>query len=310
MIRNNTEEILSRINGGLDIGMAGALKKYLYPYDEYNTLNDKLDEIIENPEALGFDHEMLIYPSENKTDEVYPYFLCICREETRLSTALSQMKKVSDKMVKEYGNQSSMQKDVILVTDKWDEETFRKYKLDFLNKAKEYNIWFVILLICGEELQQVPFLPNEDRKNADALTELEYMELIQNKRKEILYPLDGFMFEVSPGTWNMNGRYTYWFNPETLRWHKESVAGGCKDGRIPKRSLEKFMRNVQKLMTEKAGKLIPENNSCDDPRYVLNLFEKVIQWAYTDTENNPEFKRLQRIVDEFIQKCDKEYLKG
>lgn len=306
MISNNTEKMLSLINGRLDMGMAGALKEYIYPYDEYNTLDDKLDEVIENPRALGYGHELLIYPSKKKTDEVFPNFLCICREETRLATAFSQIKSVGDKMAEKYGNNSSLLKNIILITDKWNGNTFDKYKQDFLYKAKKYNIWLVIFLICGEELQQIPFLPNDDRMNPDALPELEDIERVPNIRKEIKYPLDGFTFEVFPGTWNQTGGYRYRFDPMALSWHKESVTGECKNGRIPKRSLDKFMRNVQKLINEKAEKLIPENNSCDDPGYGLNLFEKVIKWAYSDTENNPEFHKLQLIVDEFIKKCDKD----
>ena len=308
MIRNSdTEKVFSLINGRLDMGMAGALKEYLYPYDEHNTLNDKLDEMIENPKALRYSHDMLIYPSIIKTDEVYPDFLCICREETRLSTALSQISKISKKMVKEYGNTSSPLKNIILITDKWNGSTFEKYKQEYLYNAKKYNIWLVIFLICGEELQQIPFLPNDDRMNTDALPELEDIKKYTTVSKEIKYPLDGFTFEIFPGPWNQVGGYRYWFDPMSLRWHKESVAGECKNGRIPKRSLDKFMRNVDKLMNKKGTKLIPERNSCDDPGYVLNLFEQVVEWAYSDTENNPDLKRLQLIVDEFIQKCDKEY---
>ncbi len=263
--------------------------------------------MFENPKALGYSHDMLIYPSKIKTDEIYLDFLCICRDETRLSTALSQISKVSQKMVKKYGNNSSPLKNIILITDKWNVSTFEKYKQEYLYNAKKYNIWLVIFLICGEELQQIPFLPNDDRMNTDALPELRDIERYPITRKAIRYPLDGFTFEVFLGPWNQTGGYRYWFNPESLNWHKESVTGDCKNGRIPIRSLEKFMRNVEKLLNKKGANLIPGHNSCDDPGYVLNLFERVIEWAYSDTENNPDLKKLQLIVDEFIQKCDKEY---
>ena len=304
IINGDVEKILGQINGRLDMGMAGALKEYLYPYDEYNTLNDKLDEIIENQMLPGFNHDMLIYPAKNKTDEIYPNFLCICRDETRLSTALSKIRMITDKMVNKYGDNSSPLKNVMLITDKWDRNTFDKYKNDFLYKAKVYNIWFVILLICGEELQQIPFLPN-DVRHPDALPGLNDIEMVQNNRKEISYLMDEFTYEVHPSTLDQFGGYTYRFDLRTGDWRKEDVAGEYQEGRIPKPSFDKFMRNIRKLMDEKSDRLISESNSCDDMGYVLHWFDKDISWTYSDTETNPDFKRLQQIIDEFIQKCEK-----
>lgn len=311
----DAEETLSDINGRLDMGMAGAIKEYLFPYDEYNTLSDKLDELIEEPQILkkhGFFHDFNIFPAKQKCAEIFPDFLCICRGETRLSSALSQIKKVSEGMVNTYGKGLSPLKNVLLITDKWNDKTFAEYEADFMYKAINYNVWFVILLVVGRNLCQIPFLPNDRMCFTDIewAREKHFAEEFSSFERRIEYPRDGFMFEIVPGPWNQAEGYRYLFDPVSLTWHWENVIGECRNGEIHRRSFEKFIRNVKKLIDEKGPKLVPLNNSCDDSMCVLDMFGDPIKWAYSDTESNPELLKLQMIVDEFIQKCDSEYMKG
>lgn len=304
--------ILAEIGERLSIRIAMALDEYLYPVDKYDSLSDKLDEIIDSPDILGrngLSHGFNIYPAKEKTDEIYPDFLCICKDKTKLGTAFSKMKQVSDKIAEKFGSGTSPLKNVLLITDKWDAQIFKKYEADFMYKAINNDIWFVILFVVGDELKQIPFLPNDRDcfRDMDWVRNERFKEEFTGQRQEIKYPIDGFTFHINGGTWAQDKRYTYYFNTSLLRWHMESLLGESRTGKIPKRALDKFLRNVHKLIEDNGNRLKPQSNSCDDPGYTLDVFNTVINWAYSDIDTNEEIGQLQKMIYDFIKKCDKEY---
>ncbi len=233
--------------------------------------------------------------------DLYPRFLAICRGEKTLNEAFKEMQAKSFKIAKKYGMDKSVQKTVILLTDKWNNNTFRKYEKYFLNHALHDDIWYIFLLVTDYGYTQIPFLPNtksilrsiEDNLVEDDITFEDMIELLRE------YP---FEYQYMGGSWDRYKSKAYCFDCYELLWYRNDLYGKTK-GYIPEKYLRLFLENAIGItnINKVSFRYI---NAIDAPVNRLNIFGKTIEWDILD---NMDYYMKKTIVSllKLIDECEK-----
>ena len=91
------------------------------------------------------------YPLEIGATKTFPLFLTICRGDEQLETVFDKMLEQAQKVVDAYPEGALVKRNIVLLTDKWDKETFKKYQ----NKLLEYKglIHFIFGYIKESEVR-------------------------------------------------------------------------------------------------------------------------------------------------------------
>lgn len=100
------------------------------------------------------------FPFGEKTKEVFPRFLGICRGKTKLKEVLDAALDHCVDVVRKYGSKEDEPRTVMILTDKWDDKTFKGYEERFLKHTAMDGIWFVFLLATDYGYAQIPFVRN------------------------------------------------------------------------------------------------------------------------------------------------------
>ena len=242
------------------------------------------------------------WPFGNPTTEVYPRFLAICRGNVTLNKAFSRISQQSRMIAQNYHHTHQKEKTVILVTDKWDIKTFKKYEKDFLSYAMHDGIWYIFLLVTEYGYTQVPFLPY-DRKALQGL-ELEKVE-DDVTLGEMIARLHGqpIEYSVTGGTWTHRDWTEYVFFADYLKWEKKTISKKS-GGDIGERRLHKFLEEVLWISETDPNEALANISAVDAPVSTLHIFGRTIQW---DVPDNCE-KRivdLQSSLGKFIEACEK-----
>lgn len=93
------------------------------------------------------------YPLEVGTTKIFPLCLAICRGGEQLDKVFDKMIEQAQKIIKVYSEKALVKRNIILLTDKWDNDMFKKYRDKFL----EYKglIHFVFGWIKESEIKTI-----------------------------------------------------------------------------------------------------------------------------------------------------------
>ncbi|WP_037355657.1 hypothetical protein [Selenomonas sp. FC4001] len=244
------------------------------------------------------------WPFGNPTSEVYPRFLAICRGNVTLNKAFSMMSKQSRMIAQNYRHTRHKEKTVILLTDKWDIKTFKKYEKEYLSYAMHDGIWYIFLLVTEYGYTQIPFLPNdreilqgfENEKVEDDVTFEEMIDRLQGQ------PIE---YNVTKGTWKANNSFPYCFCfwADLYGWHKESDEGIC-EGKVPYNALCKFLGDALWISETSTNAVISNISASDAPVSTLRIFGITVTW---DVLDNCEERiiALQKSLGKFVDACEK-----
>ena len=80
-------------------------------------------------------------------------------------------------------NDSHGEKQVTVLTDKWDVSVFQKYEWDFLNSALMDKVQYIFLLVTDYGITVIPFLPQGFRFNGYIIDDSEDSDLWPSMRR-------------------------------------------------------------------------------------------------------------------------------
>lgn len=262
---------------------------------------ENIDEVLSRNETIknkGYRFSNIsTYPFGTKTDDVFSRFLAICRGNEKLEAVLritlAQAKKMAEKFNKDEA------KTIILVSDKWDLETFRKYEKQILKYAVNEGIWFIFLLATDYGYTEIPFLPHD----RNALQDLAPLEFVSIKEMLKMVRMDPIIYEISEGTWGHNRNTQTFYTIYDKVWHKESFGNPPIKGKVSSKALERFLDKMAWFLDEEEKHIIPENRALDSGRCMLSLFNKQIVWDFS-SDLEGKFLDSQQAISEFIKNCE------
>lgn len=240
------------------------------------------------------------WPFGTPTEEVCAKFLAVCRGKRKLKETFDIVVQQSKKIAKYYPISHGQDKTVMILSDKWDYDTFRKYEKKLLNHAIRDGIWYIFLLVTDYGYTQIPFLPNnrndlkhlEGEKIEDDLTYDDMLDMLYE------YP---FEYSMSGGTWQPHERVHYSFDADELRWEKHSLIGEDICGNIMEKDLEQFLKSMSWIADESQTMLKPQTQVLDAPTRELRIFGKTIKWnAGLDGDTDRQYTLLQKALDRFV----------
>lgn len=245
------------------------------------------------------------WPFGAPTEEVCAKFLAVCREKRKLKETFDIVVQQSKKIAKYYPISHGQDKTVMILSDKWDYDTFRKYEKELLNHAIRDGIWYIFLLVTDYGYTQIPFLPNnrndlkhlEGEKIEDDLTYEDMLDMLCE------YP---FEYSMSGGMLQLNEYAHYHFDARKNCWERYSPKDGDIFGRIWKNDLKRFLKSVSWITDEKCSMLKPQMQVWDAPTRELRFFGKKIKWnAGLDGDTDGQYALLQKALDQFVTDCEK-----
>ena len=101
------------------------------------------------------------YPINIDTDEVFPLFLAICRDDDDLNTVISITLEQCQKIVEKYPANMLVKCNIVLLTDKWDAEIFNNFKSRFQECEINNYIYFIFAHITESEID-VKYISNAE----------------------------------------------------------------------------------------------------------------------------------------------------
>ncbi len=264
-----------------------------------------VDDYLKNPGKYGWnpftgkdgDLWFNTFPDGIKTKKIFPYYLAVCRGKMKLAEPLNAIMSHSRKMKKELSaNQNKL---VILLTDKWNVEEFRKYEQDFINHAINDRIWYVIILVTDYGYAQIPFLPNDRNALQPFEGQKIGVSMTQLEGRPIQYTTTG-------GAWNRYDTIRYQFDADTLEWSEQSFSGKVQ-GKIKEKDLQDFLEDVSWLESVGQNGGFPIRRLLDAPFFKLDIFGKKYEWDVTALEMNGDsrIKELQDTINKLIHSCKK-----
>ena len=94
-----------------------------------------------------------IYPQLFDTEKIFPLSLVICSGEAKLSTALDEMIYQAEKIAEAYPKEKLVKRNVVLLTDKWDDELVSTFKEKF--NCCDRLVHFVFMLVTESDIERV-----------------------------------------------------------------------------------------------------------------------------------------------------------
>lgn len=245
------------------------------------------------------------WPFGTPTEEIYSKFLAVCRGKRKLKDVFDVVVQQSKKIAKHYPISHGQDKTVMILTDKWDYDTFRKYEKKLLNHAIQDGIWYIFLLVTDYGYTQIPFLPN----NRNALKHLDIEKIEEDLTYEDILDMlckNPFEYSMSGGTWQQHEQEHYSFDPDELRWEKYSLLNGNSYGKIRKNDLKRFLKSVSWIADESRTMLVSQVRTLDAPTRELRIFGKTIEWdAGVGEDSDSQYALLQKDLDRFVLECEK-----
>lgn len=245
------------------------------------------------------------WPFGTPTEEVCSKFLAVCRGKRKLKETFDIVVQQSKKIAKHYPISHGQDKTVMILSDKWDYDTFRKYEKKLLNHAIRDGIWYIFLLITDYGYTQIPFLQN----NRNALQHLEGEKIEDDLTYEDVldmlceYPVE---YSIGGGTWQPHERVHYSFDADELCWEKHSLMEEDICGNIKENDLKRFLENISWIAGESRTMMKPQMEVLDAPTRELRIFGKTIEWNVGfDEDSDRQYTLLQKALDRFVAECEK-----
>ena len=98
------------------------------------------------------------FPFGEETNEVFPRFLGICRGSMKLGKVMDAALEHCTDVIRAFGQAGNEERTVMILTDKWDEKTFKQYEEWCLKHAALDGIRFIFLLATDYGYTEIPFL--------------------------------------------------------------------------------------------------------------------------------------------------------
>ena len=270
----------------------------------------------------------------------YPRSLSVCAgngrgAKGRLGTALRRLCS-HGRIIAEFPPDETETKTLVLVTDKWNRNIFRRYEATFLYYAICENIWPVFLLAADYGYTEIPFLPH----NREALR----AKISENTLMSLIIPCDGGLFrfadecgdderpvsygdETEEGYDALNGEpieiirgYGTW-GPNKLRKDGYTISGRSwkrviqeniftaevkvDQGQIDRHLLEYFLRETAWLKDE-----LREEEKCimDMPDIALKIFGGTFHLQTRSLDpamrNHRRYERVYTVVENLLRQID------
>ena len=267
-------------------------------------LDDVLDGATNNTSA-NLPNANLHYntwPFGIPTNEIFSRFVAICREDKRLDMTFNKMLEQSNKIARAFRGRDS-EKTVVLLTDKWNLKTFKRYEKEFLNFALHDGIWYIFLLVTEYGYNEIPFLPHDRR----ALRDFENVNIEDSMSVDemlnLLYdmPID---YNIYGGTWSMREFEEYTFYTDKMIWNKKSLEGKI-EGKIPKRALYKFLESVSWIFEHPEERITYNCKVIDASRSSLYIFGRTFNWYNVSDYDDKRIAELAAAVEKFVDACKK-----
>ena len=93
------------------------------------------------------------YPLNFGEEKISPLFLAICRGDESLETVFEKMLEQAQKIIKKYPATKLVKRNIVLLTDKWDKDTFQNYRGKFFKY--DGQIKFIFGYIKNSEIKTV-----------------------------------------------------------------------------------------------------------------------------------------------------------
>lgn len=304
-MRKETDELkavcrqIARVDEGFIYHVAEDILNRNREHNIIQNIDDLLNGRYDDKIRAAAEPRYNTYPFGTPTDKIYPRFLAVCRAGETLNNTFAEISKQSKKIAKLYGKDRNIDKTVILLTDKWNIKTFKKYEKEFLNYALRDGIWYIFILVTEYGCTQIPFLPND----RTALRNIAYEEIEDDITfEDMLRRLESRQFKYSfyGGTWTAN-EIVYYF--DAFSWHKESVAEKCA-GKIPCDALRDFLEKIFWIADIPEEKIILVSRALDAPVSTLHIFGKTVKWDDVSDIGEKRIDVLSKVVKTFIKKCE------
>lgn len=245
------------------------------------------------------------WPFGTPTEEVCSKFLAVCRGKRKLKETFDIVVQQGKKIAKHHPISHGQDKTVMILADKWDYDTFRKYEKELLNHAIQDGIWYIFLFVTDYGYAQIPFLPND--RNALKYLEGEKIEddLDYEDMLDMLceYP---FEYSMNGGTWQPHERVHYSFGADELRWEKHSLIGEDIYGNINENDLKRFLKSISWIASESRSMLKPQMQVLDASTRELKICGKTIEWNEAfDEDSDSQYRLLQKALNRFVAECEK-----
>ena len=93
------------------------------------------------------------YPLNFGEEKIFPLFLAICCGDESLETVFEKMLEQAQKIIKKYPATKLVKRNIVLLTDKWDKDTFQNYRGKFLKYGGQ--IKFIFGYIKNSEIKTI-----------------------------------------------------------------------------------------------------------------------------------------------------------
>jgi hypothetical protein len=100
------------------------------------------------------------WPGDKMFSRDFSRSIVICRGKCSLDRAFTTIMRHSDKICV----MNHHPKTIFLLSDKWNNETFKRYEKRLLEYTLSHNVWYIFLLVTMYGYTQIPFLPNDREK--------------------------------------------------------------------------------------------------------------------------------------------------
>ena len=245
------------------------------------------------------------FPFGFKTDdEVYSRFVAFCRGDDTLVKIFNEILKQSEKIYRKYEYDQYADKTVMIVTDKWDVSTFRKYEKRLLENAINKDVWCIILLATDYGYTEIPFLPHD--RDAFRYERHSFIENDLDIRDMMdMIDEDAIIYTVSGGALNLNEQIV--FRTDSFHFEIEKVGTGVYHDSVDNKALSVFLDKVSWLADKDNETPQPFVQAKDGAEYTLHIFGRDLKWdsAACNRGGDPRFVRIYNAIDKLYKACEK-----
>ena len=258
--------------------------------------SQRLKELVENydrPKAEGSAQRINTFPMGKRTNDIFPYFLGVCQENRKLTPVLHAAEKYCADAASVYPFED---KTVLILTDKWDDYTFRrKFALSFTKFALKQIFLFVFILVTDYGFTRIPFLTCDRNmlqreQNWDISGSSRYEDEVKIREAyRCLLQTRFCSYSYGGGTWKQYDRGEYEFDFVKERFRRticdaKNPMGVDSEGRIPKEAIRAIAVAVYPLRGQPEDRYFDSEKALDAGYGSAELFGKHFSWQIVRDE--------------------------
>lgn len=176
--KSSYEPLLKTLRDDEDINVAGHLMELFYVESPVRGMSGTIEYLANSngiTSVADFNNYAVFYPSDKTIDELEEYSerLYVCAGDASFSDVIHKMLKDTERVPHLCGKHKNK---MILLTNKWNDNTFKKNDLRFIKRAIIDELKFYFVVVSDYGLYQVPFLPRDFRE--DVVSDFRHNEII------------------------------------------------------------------------------------------------------------------------------------